>query len=404
MNIAAGALAFHRDRRTWAAYLALGLFAYLETSIGPAMPFLRAELGLGYAAASLHFSAFAAGAIVSGFLGERWARRLGRTRALWGGLAGMALGALLVALSPTVVGTLLGALAMGLIGTLSLMANQAALSDMHGVLRTIALTESNVAATGTAIFAPLAIGGFAAAGLGWQLGLAVTVPWALLLWRSFRAVRFPPPAATGERHGQGGGLPIAFWMLWVVLFLVAAAEWCVAYWGADFLASVIGLAPARAATAMTVFFAAMTGGRWIGSRLARRYRTLPLLLAAIALAGGGFLVFWLAATPLVSLPGLFVAGLGIANLYPLTLGAATGAGAHDIDRATARLAIASGGALLTAPLAVGAISDAAGMRWGFGIVAPLLAAAFVCALVSSRWASGRGDGAIGERAAMIAEG
>jgi MFS family permease len=386
-----GALAFHRDRRTWAAYFVLGLFAYLETGIGPAMPFLRAELGLGYAVASLHFSAFAAGAIVSGFLGERWVRRLGRTRALWGGLAGMALGGLLIAFSPSVVGTLLGALAMGLIGTISLMANQSVLSDMHGAMRTIALTESNVAATGTAIFAPLAIGGFATAGLGWQLGLAISVPWALLLWWLFRAERFPPAAAPGERHGLGRGLPIAFWMLWVVLFLTAAAEWCVAYWGAEFLASVIGLPPARAATAMTLFFIAMTGGRWVGSRLARRYRTLPLLLAAIAVASGGFLVFWLAATPMVSLPGLFVAGLGIANLYPLTLGAATGAGAHDIDRATARLAIAGGGALLIAPLAVGAISDVAGMRWGFGIVAPLLVAAFACALVSGRWLRPRGE-------------
>ena len=37
--------AYRRDRRTWAAYLLLGLFAYLETSLGPAMPFIRAQLG-----------------------------------------------------------------------------------------------------------------------------------------------------------------------------------------------------------------------------------------------------------------------------------------------------------------------------------------------------------------------
>lgn len=47
-----------RDKRTWAAYLLLGLFAYLETASGPAMPFLRDRLDLGYAAASLHFFAF----------------------------------------------------------------------------------------------------------------------------------------------------------------------------------------------------------------------------------------------------------------------------------------------------------------------------------------------------------
>jgi MFS family permease len=384
-------VAFHRDRRTWAAYLALGLFAYLQTAIGPAMPFLRAELGLSFAVASLHFTAYAIGAMVTGLMGERWVRRLGRTRGLWGGLIGMAFGMLLIALSPVVAGTLLGALAVGLVGTVSLMANQASLSDMHGDSRTIALTESNVAATGTVILVPLAIGGFAAFGLSWRLGLAITLPWALMLWWTFRAVRFPAPVAVGGRHEQGAGLPLAFWMLWAVLFLIGAAEWCVAYWGAEFLATVTGLEPAWAATAMTLFFVAMTGGRVIGSRLARRYRTVSLLLAAIAVAGGGFLLFWLAAASLFSLPGLFVAGLGIANLYPLTVGAATGVGAHDIDRATARLAMASGSAMLTMPLAVGAISDAAGMRWGFGIVAPLLAAAFVCAALSGRWLRPRGQ-------------
>ena len=52
------------------------------------MPFLRAELGIGYAVASLHFSAFAIGAIAIGLTGERWLRRLGRRRALWGGIGG----------------------------------------------------------------------------------------------------------------------------------------------------------------------------------------------------------------------------------------------------------------------------------------------------------------------------
>ena len=349
------------------------------------MPFVRAHLGLGYAVASLHFSAFAAGAIVLGLTGERWVRRFGRNRALWGGLGGMIAGALLFAFSPSAIGTILGTLLMGMFGTLSLMANQAVLSDLHGDQRTIALTESNVAATGTAIMAPLIIGGLATVGLGWQSGIALTVPWALALWWLFRAVRFPRPHLETHGHGTEGGLPAAFWMLCLVLFLVASVEWSVAYWGADFLASVVGLERATAATAMTLFFVAMTGGRLAGSRLARRFGAVPLLLAAIAVALGGFLLFWLAPVAAVSLPGLFVAGLGIANLYPLTIAAATSAAPQVIDRATARLAVAGGGALLTAPFAVGALSDAAGMRWGFGIVAPLLVGAFAATLLSGRW-------------------
>lgn len=63
---------------------------------------------------------------------------------------------------------------------------------------------------------------------------------------------------------------------------------------------------------------------------------------------------------------------------------ATGAAPHLIDQATARLAVATGGALLLAPLAVGVLSDAAGMRWGFGIVVPLLVTGFAGVMVAIR--------------------
>ncbi|MCC7025039.1 MAG: MFS transporter [Thermomicrobiales bacterium] len=385
-----------RDRRTWAVYLLLGLFAYLETAIGPAMPFLRAQLGLGYALASLHFSAFALGAAAMGLTGERWLRRIGRRAALWGGLAGMVAGALLIAFSPSAIGTIGGALVMGYLGTLSLMANQAILADLYGALRTIALTESNVAATVAATAAPLAIGGSAAAGWGWQMGLALPVLALALLWAVFRGARFPPVAESGHTRAGDSRLPAAFWLLAVVLFLVSAVEWCMAYWGADFLASVIGLERPLAATAMTLFFAAMAGGRFAGSRLARHYAAVTLLLVAIAIGLGGFLLFWLGPGAAVSLTGLFVAGLGIANVYPLTVSAALGAAPHLVDRATARLAVAASLALLLVPFAVGAVADAAGMRLGFGIVAPLLVAAFAGVLVAGRWLTRGARSMLGE--------
>ena len=182
----------------------------------------------------------------------------------------------------------------------------------------------------------------------------------------------------------GQQLPLAFWVLCLVLFLVSAVEWCIAYWGADFLASVAGFPRATAATAMTLFFVAMAGGRIIGSRLARQYRGVNLLAVAIVIALVGFLLYWLAPLPALSLTGLFVAGFGIANLYPLTVAVATGAAPDLVDRATARLAVAAGSALLTAPLIVGAVSDVAGMRWGFGIVVPVLVLAFAGSLIAAR--------------------
>jgi MFS family permease len=85
---------FARQRLTWATYGLAGYFAYLQTVLGPLMPMLRAERGLGYTVASLHFSAFALGNVGAGFVGDRALRRWGRRAGLWGGALGMAAGAL----------------------------------------------------------------------------------------------------------------------------------------------------------------------------------------------------------------------------------------------------------------------------------------------------------------------
>ncbi|HKG24145.1 MAG TPA: MFS transporter, partial [Thermomicrobiales bacterium] len=175
-----------------------------------------------------------------------------------------------------------------------------------------------------------------------------------------------------------------FWLVWAVMFLVASVEWCVAYWGADFLDTVVGLRKASAATAMSIFFAAMVAGRFAGARLARRYPSTTLLLAALVVALIGFPFFWLATNAATSLAGLFVAGFGIANLYPLTVATATGLVPHVADRATARLAIGGATALMLAPLLVGVLADAVGMRWGFGVVLPLALTAIAVTVVASR--------------------
>lgn len=373
-----------RDNSTWAMYSVLALFAFIETCLGPSMPFIRDKLGINFTVASLHFSAVALGSVIVGVAGERVISRIGRFAAVWAGLGGMTVGAALVAVSPTVVGTLFGALVIGLVGTLALVANQATLSDLHGDKRAVALTESNVAASSASVFAPLAIGALVAIGAGWQWALIATVPlFGLLFWR-FRGAAIPSAPRPVEKSNAGSGLPRVFWYYCAALFLAASVEWTIAYWGADFLNDVVGMSKGASATAMSLFFAAMIAGRFTGSRLARTFRGPTLLIGAFALALAGFPVFWFGPNAAIALAGLFVAGLGVANFYPLSIAVATGVAADQADLATARLAIAGGSALLIVPFIVGAVSDVIGMRWGLGIVLPLIAGALTAVLLGLR--------------------
>jgi len=376
---------FVRHPLTWATYALVGYFAYLETVLGPLMPFLRAEHGFSYTVASLHFSSFALGGMLVGFFGDRVTGRWGRRASLWGGGAGMAAGALLLAASPVTPGTILGALLMGTFGALLLITTQAILADKYGEWSAVAITESNVAASACAILASLAVGAFAALGLGWRAALVPPVAALVLLAVRFRA----EPLGRARTHESASGktsseLPMRFWVYFGVLFLGVSVEWCVAYWGTDFLENGVGLGRSAAATALSVFFVAMLAGRLLGSRLARELSGGTLLSATLGVALAGFPLFWLSTVPALSLLGLFVVGLGVGSVYPLAISAAVAAAPGRTDTATARLGLAGGGAILTAPFVLGAFADRVGIERAYGIVVPLLLAAVVLTLLAGR--------------------
>ena len=367
-------------------YGLVGFFAFMETVLGPIMPFLRTELDVDYTTASLHFSAFAIGAVLLGLFGDRLSAWWGRRTSLWGGAFAMGAGGVFLVSVPSPWGTIPAAFVMGLSGALVIVTSQALLSDRHGEFGAVAVTESNITASACAIAAPLLVGAFAAAGLGWRTAFAVPVAALVLLALVFL---FRPPDLTrtmakGEGQAVGLALPPRYWALWALVALGVASEWCVAYWGADFLADGTGLSRAAAATSLTTFFAAMLGGRIASSRLARFLPTMLLLAATLGLALVGFPLFWFSPGSILTLAGLFVTGLGIGGVYPLGVSAAIAAVPGNSDAAAARLSIGGGGAILVAPFVLGALADRIGIATAFGIVIPMLLAALALALVALR--------------------
>ena len=378
--------AFARDSATWMTYGLVGFFAFMETVLGPIMPFLRRELDLGYAAASLHFSAFALGAVLLGFFGDRIVGRWGRRAALWGGAFGMAAGALLLILGQSAWGTVPATFAMGICGALLIVTSQAVLSDRHGEYSAVALTESNVTASACAIIAPLLVGASAASGLGWRAALVLPAGALVLLAARYfsQPLDLPPNAAENDAPADAPTLPPLYWAFWVLVALGVASEWCVGYWGADFLADGTGLTRPAAATSLTAYFAAMLAGRVVSSRLARTLPPAILLAATLFLALFGFPLFWLSPGTLLALAGLFVTGLGIGGVYPLGVSAAIASAPGNTDAAAARLSVGGGGAILVAPFVLGALADRVGIGTAFGIVVPMLLAALVLALIAGR--------------------
>ena len=389
---------FSRTPSTWLAYLLVGYFMYVQASLGPVIPFLREDLSLGYGAAGLHFGAFALGVLFVGLLGDRPARLLGRRATLWIGAVGMGAGAVGIAAANGAPASLSATLVTGFCGSLLLMSAQATLSDLHGRWRAAAISEANVAAGAAAILAPLLVGAFSRTGFpGWrgELLFAAVLVAAIALFLGRAPVPSAKPADHREEGDGGAGsrvLPAVFWGWCAVIFFCTAVEWSVAYWGASFLQSEAGLQAANAATLMGAYFVALLLGRILGSRLARHVRPGKLLAGAVILSAAGFLPFWLA--PLISAPsptttlastaGLFVAGFGIGNLYPLGASLATGAAPHVVDLATSRIALTVGCATLLIPPTLGIAADSLGLGNAYAIVAVLLLAATTLAITVDR--------------------
>src|SRR5215216_873788 len=168
---------FHRDRSTWLAYLSLAFYAYFLNVLGPITPFLKEELQLSYTVSSFHFTAFAVGILSIGLGGHFLVQRIGRSTSLWIGMIGMSLSALLLVTGRIPVITIGASFLMGLVGSLILAIVPAALSDQHGELRAVALSEANVTASLFATSAPLLVGWFASSiGWRWALGLMAFFP------------------------------------------------------------------------------------------------------------------------------------------------------------------------------------------------------------------------------------
>lgn len=385
-------VSFKRDQFTWLAYFMLAYFAYLQSAVGPLVNFLREELNLNYSEGALHGSAYAIGMIIAGFIGGAVARRWGRSATFWGGGAGMAIGALFLILGQNSFVTVASAFLMGLIGTLLLSTINSSLSDKHGEHRAIALTEANIAASISSMLAPLLLGGLAAIGFGWRAAILVfIVAWgiAALIGRTtaIPAIESEPIDTPDGKQKRSGKLPSAFWVFWLLVMLGGALEAGLGFWGAAFLNTAIGLPLETASGLVSVMFAAMVVGRIVGSRLTRTIDTNTLLVRTILIVVVGFPIFWLSPVPVLNIIGLFIVGLGIANLFPLALSAATTAAASQADTATAYVSLAAGLSILTVPQVIGFAADRVGIHSAFAILGVLALAAMVVVLGIARQAN-----------------
>ncbi|HTT13418.1 MAG TPA: MFS transporter [Burkholderiaceae bacterium] len=392
-DVAHASASFVRNAATWYAYLMLGFFGFMLNLQGNIVPLLKAELGLSYGTVGLHASALAGGMMTTGLTGAPLLGRVGRRRGMWLGAVGLMLGAALLCLARHPALSIGACALIGAVGGLVPVVVASALADLHGERRDVAYIEANAASYLFSLLGPLGIGAALAIGIDWRFALVAGVALGLLVVAGFRRVRLPDsPLAHVPAHGA---LTIVYWTYWATLALGVAIEYCVLLWAPEFLERVAGMSRSAAAVGAGAFMVAMIAGRLAGSRLLSAHPAGRLLRAALLVTLVGFAVYWglgdasrvsAAWAAAFAIAGLFLTGVGIAPIYPLTLALAVRSAGSEAALASARTTLASGGAILVMPALLGRAADDFGLSGAMLIVPVLAALALASAICANRLA------------------
>ncbi len=359
---------------SWYAYLLVGTFTYLVSMQGNILPFLRADLGLGYGMVSLHISAMAGGMLVVGLFGDRVGRRFGRADTLRLGILGAGGAAILLCLAPAAWASIASCALLGLFGALVPSTAYAVLTDLNPGNRGVTFAKANAVSYAFAIMVPILAGILVTLGWNWRL-IPLTGAAAGAAILAAHAHLIVPNSPEEDTAAAAAHLPICFWLYWLTLGFVVAVEFSVLLWAPAFLEKAVGMPAAHAAIGAAAFFVAMLSGRIAGIWLLRVVASRLLFFGAAATTLMGYAIYAAAAGPTLAVVGLFVLGLGIALLFPLVMSAALGSVGHAVDKASSRVVLAPALAILLSPPLLGALADAAGLRFAQNMTPVLMIAA-----------------------------
>ncbi|MEU5168030.1 MULTISPECIES: MFS transporter [Streptomyces] len=140
----------------------------------------------------------------------------------------------------------------------------------------------------------------------------------------------------------------------VIALCTAYGEGALAEWGALHLTQDLHADPGLAAAGYSLFALTMAVGRLTGTKLLERFGQTRTLVAGGMTAGVGMLFGALAPTVWLTLLGFAVAGLGLANIFPVAVGRA---GALAGPSGVAAASTLGYGGMLLGPPVIGFLAD-----------------------------------------------
>jgi fucose permease len=371
-------------------YAMFAMFAMTTDSVGLIIPMIVKTFRLTLTAAGTFQYATMAGIAVAGLCLGTLADRLGRRRTIVIGLTAFAAASFLFAAGNTFVFFVvlmgLSGLAIGVFktGALALVGDISTSTTEHTSIMNMIEGFFSVGS----IAGPAVLTYLLARGVSWQWLYVVAGTVCLVLIVMALSVTYPTSASPMPVSRAGTGTIDAIKNPYVLafsagVFLYVGVETAIYVWMPTLLASYRGHATWLAAYGISIFFALRAAGRFLGAWMLMRWRwhaAIAVLSGAIlacfalSVAGG---VEW--AVYLLPASGLFMA-----VIYPtLNSKGISCVSKNEHGAAAGVLLFFTCLSAVTAPLAMGALSDVTGqIAYGFWLATGLAALLFVGLLLN----------------------
>lgn len=362
---------FRWDRLTYSSALGYSLLV-ASLSVGIVLGELRDEFGLNGTVAALHGSTFGIGLLVSGVWGVRLVDRVGRRAALLGAAVSMTFGVTIFCLGSAWPVTLAGTACSGGGAAVLVLVMPGLISDHHAEHRATAFAAVNGVPGLAGLLYSFVIGAVLGAGGSWRLPYLVITAVIVV---ALAVVAWPVEVPDGQRQGDFSLAPFRqreVLVPWLHIVNAAIAEFTVGIWTVTYLTEVGHASPGLAAVLGSVFGVMMFLSRMVLPRLLSWFGERTVSVSFLVLVAGACTMVFAPALALKTV-GVGLVGFGGGPLYPLTVDRFYGRVGHRLDSVSmgAFCALASGVAVTVGPLVLGALADAASLRWAL-LVAPAL--------------------------------
>ena len=187
-------------------------------------------------------------------------------------------------------------------------------------------------------------------------------------------------------EGYAGKYPLWPIILCGAIVLVAfMSEATVEAWSALHVERTLGGGAAEGALGPAMLGITMAVGRFSGQLVAERLREVPVVIGASVISASGALIAASAPSPVVAYLGFGILGLGVSVIGPMGL-ALVGklVPPHLRTEAISRAAVIGFSGFFFAPMLMGLMSEAFGLRIAFAAVAALLLSAMPLALAAKK--------------------